>query len=170
MRKIIVGILIGSALTFGIQAGAAGLLSKGDKVANVREVTLNGKPLGNAAIVNDSSLIPIRPLTEAFGLNVDFDGGKINLTSPVTPEPTPSSGPAATPVPTPDPSITYTLSDVEARIQSLNQQIATWQAAVDRAEAKGIPNDPDAVTARQAIQTLKDQLLIWQQRKAELEG
>lgn len=166
MRKIIVGMLIGSALTFGIQAGAAGLLSKGDKVANIREVTLNGKSLGNAAIVNDSSLIPIRPLTESFGLNVDFNGGKINLTTK-TPGPTPSSDPVATPTPTLYP---YTSLEIEGSINSINQQIATWQAAVDRAEAKGIPNDPDAVTARQAIQTLKEQLVIWQQRKAELEG
>lgn len=166
MRKIIVGILIGSALTFGIQAGAAGLLSKGDKVANIREVTLNGKSLGNAAIVNDSSLIPVRPLTEAFGLNVDFDGGKINLTSPTSPEPTATSGPVETPAPTPYP---YTEMEINGSITSLQQQIDLLQKGVDNLVKIGDGEGLEATNLKNAIKDLKDQLTIWQQRKAELE-
>ncbi|WP_217595503.1 copper amine oxidase N-terminal domain-containing protein [Cohnella sp. GbtcB17] len=165
MRKLVVGMLIGAALTFGIQAGASGLLSKGDKVANVREVTFNGKTVGNAAIVNDSSLVPVRPISEALGLDINFDGGKINLSSPSTPEPTPSSGPAATPTPG---AQQYTMEAINLSILGIENQIKYFSASADQYEKDGQMDI--AKTYREYAEKQKAELVIWQQRKAELEG
>lgn len=165
MRKLVVGMIIGAALTFGIQAGAAGLLSKGDKVANVREVTFNGKTVGNAAIVNDSSLVPVRPISDALGLTINFDGGKINLSTPTTPEPTASSGPAATPTPAPP---AYTAEAIDLAILTCETKIKYYTGAAEQHESEG--NAELAKTYREYAEKQKAELVIWQQRKAELEG
>lgn len=100
MRKYVIGAIAGAALMFGLQAGAASLI--GSKVAGTRDVTLNGKIVGQAAIINDLSYLPIRSLSNALDLGIDLSGGKINLSE--TEQSSAASTPAPVATPTPSPS------------------------------------------------------------------
>ncbi|RUS47684.1 hypothetical protein [Cohnella sp. AR92] len=79
-RKYIIGAVAGIALTFAFQAGASNLLT-GSKVVATKDVTLNGKTIGQAAIINNYSYLPVRATAEALGLKIDLTGGSINLNS-----------------------------------------------------------------------------------------
>ncbi|MDG0810072.1 hypothetical protein [Cohnella rhizosphaerae] len=75
MRKYVIGALVGAALMFGIQAGATAVLT-GSKVAGTKEVTLGGQAIGQAAIINNTSYLPVRALSDALGLQIDLAGGE----------------------------------------------------------------------------------------------
>lgn len=167
MRKYVIGALVGAALTFSIQAGATVILT-GSKVAGTKEVTLGGQAIGQAAIINSTSYLPVRALSDALGLQIDLSGGKINLTTPTTPQPTPSSGPATTPTPTPA-GTQYSILEVDSAIATKTDQIAMWQRIVDKNAALGL-DDQETRAQKRALDDLKAELAIWQQRKAESEG
>lgn len=48
-------------------------------------VLLNNRTLGQAVIMNGRAFLPVRVLSEALGLNVDWDGEQVLVTSPAVP-------------------------------------------------------------------------------------
>ncbi|CAM3887325.1 hypothetical protein COLU111180_12655 [Cohnella lubricantis] len=81
LSYILLGVLLGVAITAsaGAYAASSGLI--GSKVAGMKEVKLNGKSVGQAAIINNSSYLPVRAISEAMRLNIDLSGGVIGLNS-----------------------------------------------------------------------------------------
>lgn len=167
MRKYIIGGLVGAALMFGIQAGAAGIV--GSKVAGTKDVTLNGKTVGQAVIINNSSYLPVRSLSNALDLGIDLSGGKINLSEQETNAQT--SAPSATPTPTPSPSSApqYTIDEINANINVIQNNIKIYESMVVGFDKTGDTGE-EATNIRTRLADLKAQLTVWEQRKAELEG
>lgn len=164
MRKYVIGALVGAALMFGIQAGATAVLT-GSKVAGTKEVTLGGQAIGQAAIINNTSYLPVRALSDALGLQIDLAGGKIDLTTPTTPQPTPSSGPAATPVPTDN---QYTAAEIDFAITEKESRIKLYSELSKKYADEG--NKESAKSYADMAEQQKAELAIWQQRKAELQS
>ncbi|MFD2334693.1 hypothetical protein ACFSR7_36075 [Cohnella sp. GCM10020058] len=168
MKKgFVVGALFGATLMIGLQAGAAGLL-QGSKVAGTKNVTLNGHSIGQAAIINNSSYLPVRALSEALDLKIDLSGGAINLAQatpqPVeTSEPTPTQVPAATPEP-----VVYTAEAIDFAILSCESQINHFNATAASYEAEG--HAEIAKTYRDYAKRQQEELAVWLQRKADLEA
>ncbi|MFD2334709.1 hypothetical protein ACFSR7_36155 [Cohnella sp. GCM10020058] len=169
MRRVVVAFLVGVALTVSLQAGAAELL-KGSKVAGTRDVTLGGKSIGQAAIINNTSYLPVRSVSDALGLQIDLSGGKINLTTSETPKPAASSSPTATPTPATTGQSVYSAERIGIEINSYKEQISYWQRIVDRDVELGLADDPEAQLHKSGLDSLKAELAIWEQRKADLEA
>lgn len=140
MRKYIIGALAGAALMMGVQAGASGLLT-GSKVAGSKDVKYNGKTIGQAAIINNSSYLPVRSVSEALGLQIDLSGGSINLSSEqqvVAPsEPSPSSPGQSTSSQQP-----MTTDQITSKISDLDKQISAYEDAIEKDKAFAKTDDP----------------------------
>lgn len=110
MRKYIIGAIIGSALTCSITAYADDIQSiVGKTVQSEVPVKLDNQKLqANAAIVDGTSYLPVRAVSESLGLNVSYDAKtgisltkKDDVTVSESPAPTNSSLETPTPSSTP---------------------------------------------------------------------
>ncbi|ALS22321.1 stalk domain-containing protein [Paenibacillus naphthalenovorans] len=75
MKKFIMGVLLGSALTFSVPVFA----NNGEVVATLTKfkVLLNGKFVelkNDIIVINGTSYVPLREVSNLFGHEVDFDG------------------------------------------------------------------------------------------------
>lgn len=88
MRKYLIGGIVGFTLALGVSAHAEEVLSLvGKQVQGEVNVKLNGQTLDSkGAIIDGSSLLPVRTLAESLGLNVDFKNGEVLLNSSTTKE------------------------------------------------------------------------------------
>lgn len=161
MRKYVIGMILGAALMFSAQAGAASLL--GSKVTNVVEVTLDGKSLGNAPVIAGTSYLPVRTLSNNLNIGIEVKGETVNLTALETTT-------APTPPPAPVRKFPYTMTEIDAAIQTIAGQIQLYQSQVDGFEKNGKADDPFAESLREAITKKQVELEVWQQRKTELEA
>lgn len=116
-RNYIVCILFGAVLASVLPAGAAGLLSKGDKVAGIVSVDIEGKVIGSGAIINGTTYLPVRSMAEAMGGSVEPTKGKVSITLPTTEV----DGSANVPIDVKIQKITNRLSDINRGI-AFNQQ------------------------------------------------
>lgn len=83
MKKIgtlLLGIVIGAALTFSPQIYGAGAKLIGSKVDNTLDIKLNGKSIGQGAVINGTSYLPVRSAANALGLGVKVDSTTVDLT------------------------------------------------------------------------------------------
>lgn len=169
MRKYIIGGLVGAALMFGIQAGAASLV--GSKVAGTKDVTLNGTTVGQAVIINNSSYLPVRSLSNALDLGIDLSGGKIKLSEQEQSTAASTPSPSATPTPTPSPSSApqYTIEQINSKILQIEGVIKIYESMVVGFDKKGDTGE-EATLIRNSLAEQKAELVVWEQRKAELEG
>ncbi|MFD2334712.1 hypothetical protein ACFSR7_36170 [Cohnella sp. GCM10020058] len=157
MRKgFIVGTLFGAALMLGVQAGAASLT--GSKVAGTKDVTLNGKTVGQAAIINNSSYLPVRAMSDSLGLGIDLSGGKINLTEP--------SKEVNKPVTETDPADT---------VESLTSQINLTKSRIVFLEnwlsqKQGIATESEIIQTKASLQDFRDQLAIMELKLQKLQN
>lgn len=170
MRKYIIGALAGAALMFGIQAGASDLLT-GSKVAGTKDVTFNGKTIGHAAIINNSSYLPVRALADAAALKIDLSGGTINLSSEQQlSDPAASTGSAPGQV---QPSLTA--DQIKARIDEIDKQldyaestVSSVQTMIDALISQG--RSDDVAQWQKTLDENKDAIPKLQQQKADLEA
>ncbi|WP_028560852.1 hypothetical protein [Paenibacillus pinihumi] len=84
MKKFVVGVVVGAALTLSVTAAADSLSYVGKKVTSETAVFLDGMPFDTAAIVDGTSLAPIRRVYETAGYKVTYKDGKVYLESPKT--------------------------------------------------------------------------------------
>lgn len=166
MKKFVVGLIIGAVAMYAGQAGAAQFI--GSKVAGTKDVTLNGVTIGQAAIINNSSYVPVRSLANGLGLNIDLEGGKINLAESnsnmavVDPDPTP---PPATPTATPFP---YTMEAIDLSIVNDQTRLVGYNNRLKEAKEN---NDRASIQEyEKLIQAVEADLALWQERKKELEA
>lgn len=82
MRKYIVGFFVGALAFTAVQASADGIKSLvNTKVGSVWELHVNGENVGEVPIISGSSYAPVRQIAEIAGMDVDFEQGKVFLTS-----------------------------------------------------------------------------------------
>ena len=166
MRKYIIGAIAGAALMFGIQAGASGVLT-GSKVAGEKSVNYNGKSIGQAAIINNYSYLPVRAVSDAMGLKIDLSGGTINLsgetpTTETTPDKVGEESPA-----TPSTDTTLLegkLHEINDKIDSVNARIAIYQK-----NFSGLTEGDDIYTSlKNQLDDLHSQLSDLEKQKSDI--
>ncbi|KGE19405.1 hypothetical protein [Paenibacillus wynnii] len=82
MKKIgvlLVGIVIGAGLTLSPQIYGAGAKLLGAKVDKTLEIKLNGTSIGQGAVIDGTSYLPVRAAANALGLEVSVDSKQVNL-------------------------------------------------------------------------------------------
>lgn len=137
LTLLVGGILIGVTLSYSPQIYGAGAKLLGSKVTNTLEVKLDNKSIGQAAVINGTSYLPIRSMANALDVEVaSVDSKEVNLSSseqpvsePVT-EPTTETPPASgTTDPITSGGDTNTI-DNSAKIASLQKQISDVQYTI----------------------------------------
>ncbi|MHA7964966.1 hypothetical protein ACX93W_12555 [Paenibacillus sp. CAU 1782] len=84
MRKYIVGFIAGALAFTAVQASADGIKSLvNEKVGSVWELNVNGEAVGEVPIIKGSSYAPVRQIAEIAGMDVDFEQGKVFLTTKI---------------------------------------------------------------------------------------
>jgi predicted RNase H-like nuclease (RuvC/YqgF family) len=84
MKKIgliLIGIVIGAGITLSPQIYGAGAKLLGAKVDKTMEIKLNGKSIGQGAVIDGTSYIPVRSAANALGMGVSVDSTQVNLTT-----------------------------------------------------------------------------------------
>lgn len=82
MKKIgtlILGIVIGVGLTLSPQIYGAGAKLLGAKVDNTLDIKLNGTSIGQGAVIEGTSYLPVRSAAKALGLKVNVNSTQVNL-------------------------------------------------------------------------------------------
>lgn len=82
MKKFISGVIVGVLLFAGTTVFADSAMNLlGKKVQGTYEVTFNGKKISDAAVIEGSTYLPVRSVSDAAGINIAVEGKKINLTT-----------------------------------------------------------------------------------------
>lgn len=82
MKRFISGLIVGLLLFAGTTVFADSAKSLlGKKVQGTFEVEFNGQQIGSAAVIDGSTYLPVRSISEAAGINIAVEGKKINLTT-----------------------------------------------------------------------------------------
>ena len=82
MKKIgmlLVGIVIGVGLTLSPQIYGAGVKLLGAKVDKTLDIKLNGTSIGQGAVIDGTSYIPVRAAANALGLEVSVNSKQVDL-------------------------------------------------------------------------------------------
>lgn len=78
MKKLVVGVIIGSCISLSASAYANNII--GQKIQGTYPISIDGIFLSNEAIVvNGTSYVPVRTASEKFGYDVKFESKKIFL-------------------------------------------------------------------------------------------
>jgi len=82
MKKFISGLLVGVLLFAGTSVFADSAKSLlGKRVQGTYEVAFNGKKIGDAAVIEGSTYLPVRSISDAAGIDIAVEGKKISLTT-----------------------------------------------------------------------------------------
>lgn len=82
MKKVVAAFIAGVLLTFSAQAFGTSSNLVGLKVSNTANVSLDGKSIGQAVVIEGKSYIPVRDAASGLNLNITkASGGVINLES-----------------------------------------------------------------------------------------
>jgi len=165
MRKYLIGAIAGAALMFGIQTGASGVLT-GTKVAGEKTVNYNGKSIGQAAIINNTSYLPVRAVSNSLGLQIDLSGGAINLTEPATTTNSAETNDTSTTNDSEAAKIYEKLNEVNASINTINVRIEPFNRLISGLTE----NDPGYAAIKKSIDEFQAQLTDLQKQKADLES
>lgn len=82
LSTLLAGIIIGVGISFSPQIYGAASQLLGNEVDKVMEVELNSKAIGQAAVMDGTSYLPVRALADGLDLKIDVTKDKIKLTSP----------------------------------------------------------------------------------------
>jgi len=82
LPTLLAGIIIGLGLSFSPQIYAATSQLLGKEVDKVMEVELNSKTIGQAAVMEGTSYLPVRALADGLELKIEVTKEKIILSSP----------------------------------------------------------------------------------------
>lgn len=170
MRQYVIGALVGAALTLSFNATAAVESLIGKQIQGEAPVVLNDQPLDTTgAILDGTTYVPVRAISEALGLDVDFKDGTVVLdkeneeaptvSDPVTPEvpATPEPEAEATSVNPADLPI-RTADDVKNDISNLKAGIWAVKASIESSR----PDD-------QRLPIFQERLIKYEQELADLE-
>lgn len=92
MRKYIIGALFGAMLATAFSAHAEVVSLVNQVVQGMFPVSIDGKPLGNAIVVDNKTYLPVRDFGEAVGYKVSFtDDQQVILTKNAAAQTTPTA-------------------------------------------------------------------------------
>lgn len=156
MKKFIMGLIVGLALSLAVTAYAEDIKSLvGKQVDGQAAVVLDGEELSvQAVIIEGTSYAPIRAVGEAVGKEVDWKEGKVVMenkqTAVVAPNP---SGETTTK--------TFSKDVIESEIQNLEVILYDQKLRFQ--------DRPDLTELESKITENEARLKVWKQRLAEIE-
>ncbi|MFD1268851.1 hypothetical protein ACFQ3Y_15710 [Paenibacillus motobuensis] len=116
MKKKISVIIIGTLLLGSLAAVASAATNTlvGKKVQSVIAVTVNGKAVKDAIVIDGTTYAPVRSFSEAAGYSLNIEGGTVKLTDSAKTE---------------DQVVDQIKTDT--RINTLQRDILIWQASIE---------------------------------------
>lgn len=165
MRKYLIGIFIGVALTISSSAFATDVITLiGQKIQGELPVKINGVELEKPAIViNGTSYLPNRAIADALGMDIKFDADLgIELTEKENQTMTPESALNQTVEPTVT-EIIYTIDSIESAIITCQTWIANLTNTIETN-----PSRENVPIWQEKLKFYQDKLSIWEARKAAL--
>lgn len=171
MRKYIIGVLFGIALTLGVSAHAEVVSLVGRAIEGTFPVKISGKQLDQGAIVIDgTSYLPVRAIGEALNMDVSFNADlgielkKKEVAPTVTEQPFTQTTPQAIQL-TPEQKAKK-LQGIDNSIKSNNENIIMQQNLLIDLKKMNLTNA--AIETEKAIQRIKDTIVDFEKQKAEL--
>lgn len=174
MRKYVIGVIIGAAITISGQALAETVSNVGKKIQNEYEVYVDGTLLAKEAIVVDgTSYTPNRVLADAVGYDVAFEKNTVFLTKKE--ETSVTSEAAAGEESQTDPAVvskidpsTVTLENVDRLITEMISSIQSVEYSIKIYEEKGFTAEVAAYKKR--LEQRKADLAKLREIKAQLKA
>lgn len=115
MKKYIVGFLVGAIFTLSTSVFADDIKSIiGQSVQGTAVVSLDDKEIGSAVIINGTSYAPVRTISEASGLSVDYSKGVVKMKTKAK---------------------QYSVDDIQKEIDKYTALIASTEEGITRANA-----------------------------------
>lgn len=160
MRKYVIGFIVGAFAFMAAQVSADGIKELvGIKVGSVWELYVDGEQVGDVPIIKGSSYGPIRQIADIVGMGVEFETGKVYL----------STGEGM--------QVDSTIADIEAKLSEKKQlydAIEKIMAADEKAYKDGIVYDPNVTAEYHQIyeknrQVEAERLAALEKEIAELE-
>ncbi|AZS17381.1 hypothetical protein [Paenibacillus lutimineralis] len=117
MKKIVYSAIVGALLLGSLTAVASAATNSliGKKVQNVIGVTVNGKSVKDAVIIDGTTYAPVRSFSEAAGYSLTIEGGTVKMAS----SDTQSEDPIAKELQT------------KYKIDTLQRNISTWKVMIE---------------------------------------
>lgn len=144
MRKYIIGMLFGFALAFSVGAHAEVISFINKTVDGMFPVTVDGKTLGNAIVVDNKTFLPAKEFGEAVGYTVTFtDDREVIMTK----------------------NTTKTVSELEDNIKTVKFDVRNMKAAIEIAK----PDDPYLQEFKDQLLKYKTTLAALEAQLAELQ-
>ncbi|WP_342437817.1 hypothetical protein NSS79_34090 [Paenibacillus sp. FSL L8-0436] len=150
MKKKIIGIAA-AALLLGSSIGYAASSSLiGAKVTGLFSVEQNGKKIADAVIINGSTYIPVRALSEATGTELTVKGKTITMESK-------ANAIAETDTTVAEPVVTADAAKIKERVTSLEGRVKLLDDAIAKEEANFylMETPEQQVSAKEFIEDLK---------------
>ncbi|GGG08705.1 hypothetical protein [Paenibacillus aceti] len=113
--SLVASIVLVGSLTAVVSAATSSLIGK--KVQGVIAVTVNGKAVKDAVVIDGTTYAPVRSFSEASGYTVKVEKGEVQLTMPETINRT-------------EEEVVKELK-VKDQINTLRNNIVFWQATID---------------------------------------
>lgn len=154
MKKFVMGLLVGAALSFSVSAYAEDIKSLiGKQVEGETPVVLSGKELPvKAVIIDGSSYAPVRAIGEAVGKVVDWKDGKVILNEKEVASVT-------------DSEQKYSRMQIEGKIGFIEADLHGMKVKLDQYPDR----IEDVEQWKQDIANLEAELKVWQQRLSEVD-
>lgn len=80
LSLVLAGVVLGVGISYSSEIQAAANKLLGSKVTNTMSVKLNKKTIGQAAVINGVSYLPVRAVANELNLGVGVSGQDVNLT------------------------------------------------------------------------------------------
>lgn len=175
IRKYMIGIIIGAALSYTVTAYGEDISKIGHKVQGEYKVVVDGTPLTQKSIgVDGSAYAPLRAIGEATGYDVTFKDNTVYFTQEKGADIVPATDTGTTGTTS---TTTTDVKKLKLQIENLENEIATKkdmlelnQKFVDGFEKAGNADDPQAKVFRNSVQLLQSQIEELEKQKAELES
>lgn len=164
--RLIVGIIIGVALSVSSTALAETFSVVGKKIEGEFPVTVNGTKLTtNAGVIEGTSYLPVRVISESLGLTVSFDSKEgIALKSDESTV-TPAEAPSATAI-----MINSELEALRSRITSINKEIESYKSKLDKEKSLEKPDSQSISILEQIISECEKAIATKEAQITELEA
>jgi hypothetical protein len=165
LSLVLAGFVLGAAVTFTPQIQAAASKLLGSKVGNVLNVKIDDKSIGQGAVINGATYVPLRVAANELGLEVTkVDSKEVIL----------STGEGGAEVPVNDiPTIDNSekIKEIQNKITELNKNIKTAKSVLDNKEGalRQIKTSQEYLSKYEQFKDSGSEFYTEDYRKVELE-
>lgn len=173
MRKYVIGMFVGCALSFAVSAQAEIVSMIGKTIDGAFPVKVSGKQLEQTAIVVEgTSYLPVRAIGDALNMDVSFNADlgielKQKEVTPVVNQTTTTKTQTPT-VLTPEKKA-QKLKNIDDTIADLKSNIKGIQMGIEVSQ-KANPEDPDLKTYKDRMAKYESDISDLEKQKAELQN